>query len=111
MIEVYLSEDEQELLLRDDTHYVLQWVAISQLKLAESYSQAHKLSDKIKIYRRRGSNGVLFLVVSDDFASRVEAEKAKRGYKSNGVAGEPWAKSVKAVKKEIKAFQQARPAN
>jgi len=105
----YLSADEQELLLRDGAHFVLQWVAISKLEDAGSYSQSHQLRDKIKIYRRSNSNSVLFLVVSDDFASRGEAERAKDDYKRNGVGGEPWVKSLKLVKKEIKAFQRTAP--
>jgi len=104
---VYLTEDEQELLLLADNHYLLQWLALSGKKASNQYVENHQFKDTMKIYRRAQSGTVLYLIVSDDFASREQAKAAKQNYENSGIVERPWIKSIKAVKNEIRAFQKS----
>ena len=103
----YLTEDEQELLLLADNHYLLQWLALSGKDAADQYVEKHQLKATLKIYRRAQSGSALFLIVSGDFASREAAQATLAGFKSSGIAEKPWVKSIKAVQNEIKAFQNS----
>ena len=101
-----MTEDEQELLLLADNHYLLQWLALSGKDAADQYVEQHQLKDTIKIYRRAQSGSVLFLIVSGDFANREEADAAKQSYEHAGIVDMPWIKPIKAVKNDIKEFQK-----
>ncbi|MGB0494767.1 MAG: AAA family ATPase [Kangiellaceae bacterium] len=98
---VSLSIDEELLLEQPNSYFSLQWVGVSQLEKAQDYRTAHPLKDKMYIYRRRQASGYLYLVVSDLFVGRIEANEAKERYKNLKYKGNPWIKSIAAIKTEI----------
>jgi len=101
-----LTKEEASLLLQDDKLFVLQWVGVSQLQAANSYKQNHTLGNKMIVYRRPNGKKRLYLVISGQFLNRLQAEVTKAEYKKRGYKGDPWVKSMQAVKKEIKSFQE-----
>lgn len=102
-----LNSEEISLLKQDDKLFVLQWVGLSKLKAATQYRKEHPLADKMVIYRRASNGQVLYLVISDQFLSRMLADVAKAEYKKRSYPGKPWVKSMAAVKKEIAAFKDS----
>jgi len=101
-----LTKEETNLLLQDTNLFVLQWVGVSQLSAANAYVNNHALAHKMIIYRRSSGNKLLYLVISGQFLSRLQADVAKAEYKKRGYQGEPWVKSMQAVQSEIQAFQK-----
>lgn len=99
-----LSTDEESLLKLDGRLFVLQWVGLSSMQAAEDYRNNHPLTHKMVIYRRDNGSQLLYLVISDQFLSRMLGDVAKAEYKKRGYPGKPWVKSVAAVKKEIEAL-------
>jgi septal ring-binding cell division protein DamX/type II secretory pathway predicted ATPase ExeA len=102
-----LTIDEQSLLKLDKKLYVLQWVGLSQLKAAENYKEKHPLANKMTTYRRANNEKILYLVISGQFISSMQADVAKAEYKQRGYNGKPWVKSITAVQKEIETFRDS----
>ncbi len=102
-----LTIDEQSLLKLDKKLYVLQWMGLSQLKAAENYRKTHPLANKMTIYRRANNEKILYLVISGQFLSSMQADVAKAEYKKRGYNGIPWVKSIVAVQNEIVAFRDS----
>ena len=96
------SEDERELLRLDDKSYTLQWVGVSELEAAKSYISKHPLASQMKVFKRRSSKSPLYLVVSGNFNSKLDASNARDIYQQRNYPGKPWIKSLAAVKKEIR---------
>ncbi len=99
------SIDETWLLDQSPSSFSLQWVGLSQRQSAEEFITSHPLASEMKLYRRMTNGKPLFLVVSGSYASRELASNAIKGYKQRGFSGSPWAKSMAAIQREIKAFQ------
>lgn len=97
--------DEQSLLSKNSSYFALQWVGLSQLKAALEYKNKHPLSADMRIYRRVNGDKALFLIVSDYYPTRAEADLGKNDYLKRGYTGKPWVKSIAAIQSEIKAFQ------
>ncbi len=102
-----LTADEASLLKLDDKLFVLQWMVLSKAQAVEDYKKNHPLVNKMTIYRRANSGKVLYLVISDQFLSRSQADVAKAEYNKRGFPGKPWVKSMASVKNEVKAFRDS----
>ncbi|TQV88951.1 AAA family ATPase [Aliikangiella coralliicola] len=98
-----ISDDERKLMGMDDARFTLQWIGVSKLEAAENFRQQHPLKESMLIFRRNQSTGILYLIVSGQFNSRIDADNAKAVYLKRGYSGKPWVKSLKAVKQEIAA--------
>jgi len=99
-----LTKEEVDLLLLNNKLFVLQWVGVSQLSAANAYKNNHPLGSTMTVYRRSNGNKLLYLVISGQFLSRLQADVAKAEYKRRGYPSQPWVKSMKAVQNEIKSF-------
>ena len=102
-----LTSDEQLLLTKSPQSFVLQWAGVSSLAAAEKYRNEHIAKEQMYVYRRANKQTTLFLIVSDDFSNRALAEFALNNYLQQGVKEKPWIKSLEAVHKEIKQFEQS----
>ena len=102
-----LTAGEASLLKLDDKLFVLQWMGLSKAQAVEDYKKNHPLVNKMTIYRRANSGQVLYLVISDQFLSRIQADVAKAEYNRRGYPGKPWVKTMAAVKKEVEAFRDS----
>jgi len=100
-----LTKEELNLLAQDSKLFVLQWVGVSQQSSASAYVKKHALGKKMIVYRRSGGNKLLYLVISGQFLSRLQADVAKAEYKKRGYQGDPWVKSMRAVQNEIRDFE------
>ncbi len=101
-----LSEDEIFLQQQSDNLFMLQWVGLSQLEAAKKYKLNHSLNLQLYVYRRNNNDKLLYLVISGPHPTHAAAAKAIKEYKLKGYKNTPWVKSMKAIKKEIKDFQQ-----
>lgn len=100
-----LTSDEQKLLAFDDSQFTLQWVGVSTLQAASQFRNSHPLRAQMSIFRRKQDGKTMFLVVSGQFNSRIDADNARRIYQQRSYPGKPWIKSVPAIKKEIDTIQ------
>jgi septal ring-binding cell division protein DamX/type II secretory pathway predicted ATPase ExeA len=96
-----LTADEEMLLAMDQAFFTLQWMGVSRLSSAEAFKNKHPQKDNMFIFRRVLKDKYLYVVVSGQYSSRVDAENTRAIYKKRGYPGSPWVKSLKAVQKEI----------
>ncbi len=97
------SEDERYLLGLADKGYTLQWLGVSSLAAAESFRAKHPLKNQMRIYQRRSQQKPLYLIVSGQFNSAVDAENTKAIYQKREYRGTPWVKPLAKIKSEISA--------
>ena len=82
-------------------------MGLSKAQAAGEYKINHPLANKMTIYRRTTNGQLLYLVISDQFLSRMLADVAKAEYKKRGYPGSPWVKSMASVKKEIVTYRNS----
>lgn len=96
------SIDEQFLLSQPSTYLSLQWLGVSRLESAQAFRASHPLRLKMYIYKRKQTNNsYLYLVVSEAFKQRSDANAAREKYKNLNYQGTPWIKPLLAIQKEI----------
>ena len=100
-----LSADESRLMSMDDKLFTLQWVGVSSIAAAEKFRSGHPLKKQMLIFRRKQSTGFLYLVVSGQFLSRIDADHSRIIYQRRKYPGKPWIKTISAVKKDISSLR------
>jgi len=101
-----LTSDELQLSDYLESHYMLQWVALSSFSSANQFRNRHPLKAQMMIFRKKKQQGFLYLLMSGPFESKSEASIARNTYIKKGYKGKPWVKSVAAIKKDIRLIQQ-----
>ncbi|MGX5200684.1 AAA family ATPase [Aliikangiella sp. IMCC44632] len=96
-----LTEDEVYLSTLSANLFTLQWVGLSSYESALSYRNKHPLKDQMSIFRRKTQQGYLYLVISNTYLSKVDAEHARVVYIRRDYPGKPWIKTLKSVQQDI----------
>lgn len=99
-----LMQGERALLTKQQSGFLLQWVAVSQLESAKRFVYKHPLKDQMFIFRRKQKAGYFYLVASGDYQTRLLADEARASFTLKGYPGNPWIKSFKSVQQDIKAL-------
>jgi len=96
-----LTKDEEKLMGINNKLFTLQWMGVSSYQSALAFKNKHPQSESMLIFRRKLQNRFLFILVSGQYNSRIDADNTKTIYQNRGYPGEPWIKSIKAVQSEI----------
>jgi septal ring-binding cell division protein DamX len=99
---IKLSVDEQLLLAQAPDKFTLQWLVVSKLDSANSFIARHPLKDSMRIFRRKQNQSYLFIVISGEYNSHIDADNARATYILRGYQGKPWIKAFSAIISDIK---------
>lgn len=97
----HYSKSEQKLLASPGDHYVLQLVGMSDRKRLDDYIRRLPKNIEPQTYRRTLNGKTLYMVVTGEFASSVDAQKGIKRLPVQLQKQKPWAKRLSSVHKEI----------
>jgi len=101
-----LTDDENNLLTLDSSHFMIQFVGLSQQSDLEAFVSKHKFPMIPKIYRSLLNGKPWYILVGGNYATKERARTERKQLNSSLLKEKPWIKSVKVIQNQIGSFQK-----
>lgn len=96
------NSNTQQALMRVQGNYTLQLMASADIKAVQSFVRRHRLQGKVKYYHASYHGNTWYMLLYGTYATVTQARAAKQQLPSAVRSLQPWVKSLRLVKKEIR---------